>query len=243
MQLSRNEIYTSFGQRVDWVAHCVKSFYRRKEYTRVAFLSRYIPPHGVIFDVGANVGSFAKEFCHLHGKTCRVYCFEPVSYAYSILSLVTWRYANATAENVALAERKGAVDISIPVKASGRLGMALSHFGEEMNRDFVTESITATTLDAYVQKHQIDRLDFIKCDVEGAEMLVFQGGAETISRFQPTIYCELDNDYTQRIGYGADEVFSHLIDIGYRAYRHADGDDFRPVKSYQGPADYLFRME
>ncbi|MDA0833993.1 MAG: FkbM family methyltransferase [Planctomycetota bacterium] len=243
MELSSELVHNRIGQQLNWVALCVKSFYRRKERARVLQLAEFIPPHAVVFDIGANAGSFAKEFCRIHDKSCQVYCFEPVAYTHSILSLVMRYYSNSVVEKLALTERNGALDISIPVKSSGRMGVALSHFGDETRRDFVRESVSTMRLDDYVRDNGVERLDFIKCDVEGAELLVLQGATATIEKYKPTIYCELENDYTQRLGYDAGEAFSFLVDRGYRAYVNVEGKGFQSIGAYDHPADYLFRMD
>lgn len=57
----------------------------------------------------------------------------------------------------------------------------------------------------------LDRLDFIKIDVEGAQLQVLEGAAETIARTRPVIQCELHparNEYP--------ETADHMAGLGYR---------------------------
>lgn len=46
-------------------------------------------------------------------------------------------------------------------------------------------------LDNFIEKNKISNVDFIKCDVEGAELFVFQGGLTTIERFKPIVISEI----------------------------------------------------
>jgi hypothetical protein len=45
----------------------------------------------------------------------------------------------------------------------------------------------AVTVDAFVRDRGLDRVDFIKLDVEGAERHVLDGAAETLRRFRPKV--------------------------------------------------------
>lgn len=244
MQQDTNRVYNSPRQKLAWWMHFLKARLRNKEQARIDWLGQYIPAGGVIIDVGANFGYFAKAFSRLHGGSCRVYCFEPVSYNYSILSRVMRGYANATLEKLALSSSECDIEIHIPIKKSGRIGPALAHLGAEKQRDYIAETIHAVTLDAYVAQHAIPRLDFIKCDVEGAEKLVLEGGRQSLARHRPAIYCEISDAYSKRLGYSAKETFDLLGSLGYRAYWTAsDHSRIAPVAGYEKVADYLFLHE
>ena len=55
-----------------------------------------------------------------------------------------------------------------------------------------------STLDQFSSERSIDRLDFVKIDVEGKELGILEGGQETFSRFTPALIlevgCEEEND-------------------------------------------------
>lgn len=226
---------------MSWMHHFLKARFRHKERPRVDRLAEFIPRGEVVLDVGAHFGYMAKEFCRIHDGTCSVYCFEPVEYTYSILTRVMAGYGNAVLENFALSNREGVEQISIPIKESGNLGIGLSHFGRGVGRDYIVESIRTRTLDDYARAHDLSRVDFIKCDVEGAELLVFNGGAGTLDRFRPTIYTEVQDSFTQRLGYRAHDLFSFLAAKGYRAHVLQDDGEVREVAGYvEDVHDYLF---
>lgn len=48
--------------------------------------------------------------------------------------------------------------------------------------------------------------DFIKCDVEGAELLVLKGGEETLKSKKPVIFIELIRKWAQKFNYHPNEV-------------------------------------
>lgn len=50
-----------------------------------------------------------------------------------------------------------------------------------------SERIHVTTLDEYVKKGKLDRVDFIKADIEGSERDMLEGAIETLRRFKPKL--------------------------------------------------------
>ena len=72
-------------------------------------------------------------------------------------------------------------------------------------------------LDDFVNEKKL-RLDFIKCDVEGAELFVFQGGIRTIEQDKPIIYAELLRKWSAKFNYHPNELINLLRDLGYRCF-------------------------
>ncbi len=53
-------------------------------------------------------------------------------------------------------------------------------------------TVTMRSMDTWVAHAALDRLDFMKLDVEGAELVVLAGAEQTVARFRPLILAELD---------------------------------------------------
>ncbi|MEI6246471.1 MAG: FkbM family methyltransferase, partial [Acidobacteriota bacterium] len=151
-------------------------------------------PGMVAFDVGANVGAHALPMARLVGATGRVYAFEPTQWAYDRLI-----------ENRDLNPDLGATLVAVHA-ALGRTGQAMppdfySSWNVNAARDSVhavhmgslrsTGAARALTMDEAVEQYAIDRLDFIKIDVDGYETHVMSGGQRTLARFGPPILFEL----------------------------------------------------
>ena len=129
-----------------------------------------------IIDGGAFKGE--TSFWFLSKGAGKVYAFEPDPYNFLVLS-----------KNI---KRNKAEDKIIPVQKvfSNKIG-TFSLYATGSGRSAAltggNETIEGITLDSFVEKEGLDRLDFIKLDVEGAELEVLEGAVETIKKFKPKI--------------------------------------------------------
>jgi FkbM family methyltransferase len=241
-EIDAERIYGSPGQRLAHVIHEAKARFRSKEKKRVQFLASFFPPSGTVIEVGAHFGYLTKEFAQVHAGSCMVYGFEPLPYNFGILQKVTRSYSNVVIRNQALSDSDGTADLMVPVKKQGKIGPGLAHFGQETERDYIRHKVETVRMDRAASDLGLSRLDFIKMDVEGAELLVLRGGEETLRRFKPVIYAEIDPAFTTRLGYTPKDLFDFLLSMGYRAHQPDEARNaIIPVSGFEGPYDYLFR--
>jgi hypothetical protein len=73
-------------------------------------------------------------------------------------------------------------------------------------------------MDTFVKDEKITALDFLKCDVEGAEYFVFQGGIETIKKFRPMIFTEMLRKWSAKFNYHPNDIIQYLNAIGYSSF-------------------------
>ena len=204
-----------------FVAHLWKAVTQQHHRALLPLLVRCVPPDGVVFDVGAHAGQFAKLFARLACEG-RVYAIEPGSYARSILRATIWarRLSNVAILPVALGAEPGLAELVVPVKASGALGFGLSHLGrpEERWPRVAAELVAQTTIDDLTETLTLDRLDFIKADIEGNEMRMLQGAVRTLKRFRPGLLLELSAAQLTRAEDTVAGVFGFLEALGYSGF-------------------------
>src|SRR4029077_8595826 len=106
-------------------------------------------------------------------------------------------------------------------------GFGLAHLGAPGGRwrKVAQELVALTTLDAVVAALGLDRLDFIKADIEGWEGRLLHGGADTLRRFRPRLMLELAADHLARAGDRLDDAFVFLDELGYAAHEFAPGGE------------------
>ena len=244
-QMAGERVYGSMGQRIAKILHACKARLRSKERGRVQWLSQFIPANGVVLDIGAHFGYLTKEFARLHHGSCRVYAFEPLPYNFSILRAVTARLANVTRNTQALSDANGVAEFVVPVKVRGKISPGLGHLGsEQQTGDYIRHTVETLRLDDFAQQHGMDRIDFIKIDIEGAEWLALRGGTETLRRFKPTVYAEVDDTHTTNFDYTPQELFDFMHSMGYAIFlADTEQRSLVAVERYTVLGDYLFRAE
>jgi FkbM family methyltransferase len=239
----------TFRQRLTYWVHMCKALTKRHHRPTRPLLRRLIKPDAVIFDIGANAGNFTHIFSNLAPQG-HVYAFEPGSYALSILRRVIPARCrnNVTLIEHGLSDKEETLELHLPVKKSGSLGHGIGHIGKDYNdaRATVCEHIPLRRLDDVAHELKIDRLDFIKIDVEGWETHALRGGEKTIARFKPVIMMEMSERFLQRAGSSRKELIDFLQGHGYTLYNQRYAEITRvPEQTLKGdvlavPSDVVF---
>jgi FkbM family methyltransferase len=205
-----------------YLAHLYKAVAQQHHRELLPILRRLVPRDGIIFDVGAHAGQFAKLFAQV-APAGRVWSFEPGSYARSILGAALWanRIDNVTVVPIGLGEACAIGTLTVPVKRPGSFGFGLAHLGGAEARwsRVATEPIALGTIDDFVDAQDIDRLDFIKADIEGCEAAMLRGGRDTLRRLQPALLLELTDGHLARLGDTLAGTVALLQGLGYRPFQ------------------------
>lgn len=139
---------------------------------------------GVFVDVGANIGHLSINVAK-NPKT-KIYSFEPEASNIKVfeknISLNNLKNINIIKKG--LSDREGFFDFYVLGKNSG--GNSLI----DLKKGGIKVKIPVTTLDNFYKENKIKRLDFLKIDVEGAEIKVLNGAKETLKKFKPPIIFE-----------------------------------------------------
>jgi FkbM family methyltransferase len=215
-----------------FLAHLLKATTQQHHRELAPTIAQLVPPTAVVFDVGAHAGQYTKLFARAanHG---RVYAFEPGSYARSILRTVVWLHglSNVAVVPMALGSEARLDTLTIPLKSSSSFGFGLSHLGKpsERWRAVAQEIVALMTVDGVVKTLDLDRLDFIKADIEGWELRMLHGAESTLGRFRPRLLLELSSTALARAGDRLVDAFAFLAARGYRAFRFEPGASLAPV--------------
>jgi FkbM family methyltransferase len=209
-----------------YLAHLFKAVVKQHHKSWGAVLRGMLPEDGVTFDIGAHAGQYAKILSRLTPRG-QVFAFEPGSYARSILRVALYvnRCRNVAIVPLALGEREGTAMLTLPVKRRGAYGFGLAHLGHDTRwRDVRHDIVALTTIDRFAALTELNRLDFIKADIEGWEMHAVRGGLDTIRRFRPVIMLEMVETALARGGDSLAGAYRTLADLDYRpAMLGADG--------------------
>ena len=202
----------------------------------------FIPKSGVVFDVGAHTGRFVRMAAKGVGPQGAVYAFEPVSRTYRILqkTVSLRRLDRVHLVNGALSDRAGTAQITIPLKDGWKPQSPTAHLGAAVDAQGVSESVPLERLDDFCSREGVSQVDFLKCDTEGHESYVFQGGLEMLSASRPSIYVEIDEAWLERQNLSVNVSFDLLREVGYRSFLPTNEGGLRETRGYEGAADYFF---
>jgi hypothetical protein len=88
------------------------------------------------------------------------------------------------------------------------------------------QQVPTRPLDAIISEMGISRVDAVKIDVEGAELLVLKGARETLTRDRPFLLVELDDDLLKSMGTSSAEIINFLCSLGYATGSRYDEANF-----------------
>jgi FkbM family methyltransferase len=179
----------------------------------------------VVWDIGANVGLFAKSAGYLAGIGGHIYAVEADADAQVLLNrsiaLHSFEDAPITLLPAAVSDKVGWETFAISRRA--RASNSLAGYGSSSTGGVLqNRTVPATTLDTMLDNFPVPNV--LKIDVEGAEVKVLEGGKEVLKTARPIIYCEISSESmqeTKRILSGA-------------SYRFVDGQKFSSPEDLDG---------
>jgi FkbM family methyltransferase len=187
----------------------------------------YLPVGGTFVDVGAHIGYYTLKAARRVGPAGRVVAVEPNP---AILEELRENLAQSGAsrvvsvEPVACADRRSKVDLFVsPRSNTGTASLSrenASQAGDVTGR----VSVDALPLDDIVERLDLSRVDVVKMDIEGAELLALRGATRTLARLRPVLVLEVMDRQLRNMGASEQELVAHLRDAGYVRGRAADGN-------------------
>lgn len=186
-------------------------FYEKTNYDMIIRLI----DHGFnVFDIGANIGWYALNIAKLFDNV-RVFAFEPVPATFNLLkrNVEINNLQNVYLYNFGFWNQSRKLKFYFHPENSANTSSA------NLSDSKSVEEIVCTvrTLDDFVNESGLS-LDFIKCDVEGAELLVYKGGITSLNSYKPIIFTEMLRKWSAKFNYHPNEIIDLLANIGYRCF-------------------------
>lgn len=219
-------------------------WYGYYEKNTIALWCSLIKPDDILVDIGANIGYYTVMGAQKAAKGF-VYAFEPSSKTYA--QLLGNIAANGLPNVEALPMAVGAPAGMQPFYVSGPDNTAMSGLREAENFSGITEMVNVVSFDEWAAANNIDRIDYIKMDIEGAETDALFSMKQTLRRLQPVLFIEVRGRLLQQFGHTPGDIYQFLFALGYTAYDIVNARTLRKAKGYMegdsivfAPARYRF---
>jgi FkbM family methyltransferase len=195
----------------------LSSDYYEKNDTQMMY--NLIKNNSTVFDIGANIGWYSIGIS-AHKKNTNVYSFEPIPKVFGNLksNLKLNKSNQIKLFNYGFYNKKKTLTFYYYPDASGYS----SNIPFPGKKGFEKIECKLITLDEFVNKNKISKIDFVKCDVEGSELFVFQGGSKSIDRFKPIILSEISRINQSKFSSHPNDIIKFLKEKGYLCFISTD---------------------
>jgi len=175
---------------------------------------------GVMCDVGAHHGYCLIPFAKAGWQ---VFAFEPDPDNRSQLLENTRTHSGVHVDSRAVSNK---TEASVPFYTSNE-SSGISSLSAFLPSHELTNTVSTITLSEFLLEQNLDRVDYLKIDTEGFDLMVLQGVAwEDV---QPTvILCEFEDAKTQKLGYTYETLADYLLGKGY----HVLVSEWHPIVRY-----------
>ncbi len=134
-----------------------------------------------VFDVGANLGKYAMELVKIFSKeNDRIYSFEPSKETYKALLKTIDGNKRVIPCNFGMGDAATTLQLYTDSDASGLASVfkrKLEHYNIDMSKH---EEISIDTIDNFCAKQNIQKIDFLKLDIEGNELNALKGAQQML---------------------------------------------------------------
>lgn len=210
-------------------------------------LAAVVRPGDHVFDVGAAHGMYTLPLADLVGPGGRVHAFEPHPRQQSQLRFLRrvfgLLHVNVNAAAVGAEPGEQAMTLPytflFPIYGHAHVAKGAAIDPTRRTRSWPT---TVTTVDAVCDREGIERVSFIKVDVEGFEPRVIEGAAATIERDRPSLLLEIEDRHLARYDRDANQFANELRSRWpeYGIYTWVDEDWWPTERIESGTRNYLF---
>lgn len=180
------------------------------------FLTDSCRPGAVIIDIGAHIGLFSVIASQVTGQKGKVYAFEPAPSTFQLLQkTLSINHNQSVIETFQKAVGRGIGKITFFISdGAADNGNSLVNYKED--RPLHGIEVDVTSVDAFVKEKKLNRLDFIKIDVEGAEYDTLRGAAETLQNLRPVCIVAIHPEAILAKGDRLEDIYDFIVSQRYR---------------------------
>lgn len=203
----------------------------RKHEPETPYLADLLSGAPVCLHVGASDGRHSYVMTQV-APEATIYAIEPSAFSYAVLTtMVAWHGIGdqVTPVHTAVGDKAGEMLLVTPRKTSGRMGRAYAFVADAapqgkarpdlQDAGMELQPTPVITLDGFCAERGIERVDFIRMDIEGAELMALEGASAILDRDRPHVLLEIHPAMlAQRFNGTAEQVVALFTRRGYRMF-------------------------
>jgi FkbM family methyltransferase len=167
-----------------------------------------------IFDIGANIGwysiNFSKKF-----PTAKIYSFEPIpdTYAQLVQNVAINNASTIQYFNFGFSDETKVLSFYVSELTS--VSSSAQNLTDDKNIKLIECKVIP--IDNFIKEKPVT-IDFIKCDVEGAELFVYKGAVETLKTHQPIVFTEMLRKWSAKYNYHPNDIIALFKELNYKCF-------------------------
>lgn len=190
----------------------INSGFFKSKYPELFFLKKIVKQGNTCLDIGANVGYYSHFLCKYTGKLGKVYAVEPIpDFRVVLMKNIPAKYRkNYVLFPYALGSEEKKIEMGLPV-VGGVIHHGMTHILDKQEEQSIAQTFEVEMKIPDKLFGEIQKLDFVKCDVEGYEYFVFSNMKETFMKNKPIVQCELGGEHKK-------ETVELMKSLGFAVY-------------------------
>lgn len=180
----------------------------------MALLPLFLKKDSIFFDIGSNIGAFI-YIASQHISQNQIFGFEPIPVLFQRLKKI---FKNSNIFQLALSNKSFQTEFKIPKinhKTYLTRGTLNVNFNENNESGYEIIKVNTETLDEFVNKKNIHKIDLIKIDVEGHEFELLKGAEKTLKTLSPILIIEIEQRHHN---YDISIIIEYIKKIGFECF-------------------------
>lgn len=196
------------------------------EKNQVSAWQSFVRADSVVIDIGANIGYYSLVASPI-AVNGTVYAFEAASKTFQLLvqNINSNGVSNVYPVFIAIYNESSEMELFI----SGESNIGMTGLRKVGNKDVTIEKVQTISLDEWI-KTTGSKVDLIKIDIEGAELLALKGMEDILNHFRPVLFIEISS-LLGLYGNTSFELYEFMGRMKYKYYQATPGNKLRNVSA------------
>lgn len=203
------------GVKVKLPAKYIRYFPADYESENFSFLKSACKEGAVVLDIGAHIGLFATIAAKLSGEKGKVFAFEPAPNTIPVLHQtirINRLLGKIEPVNQAMGKEVGKITFFVSDTEADNSNSLISY---KEDRKLNGVEVAVNTIDNFTAAKKLQKIDFIKIDVEGAEYDTLRGGINVFKTMRPAFILAIHPEPIAKKGDRLEDIYDLLLQLNY----------------------------